>query len=681
MDATTRDNIVMSCLRDLKQYNLAAGIDTLKNFVVYCSDKSLVDKAESIAENYAFMLTFLSKGGKDDNRMLVQEKIACEGIELANMASRNIRIDENVDNYAKTFHRLEENYGKDFTSAIINRWNALPSPEELSVLQDDIFHLLWTSPLWNAHEMQEWYDFIERQNDLIQRHFLSAIFLSTWEYPDKEKMTLLSLCTNSSYEDVSDAASVFTVMLVQKYRDIPFTAKLATCNRGALKKAFEVQKNLLLIRVTLREIEKMEAEVEQLEEVKSDYLRYIRGIMEIRMKFMQNSIKKGLDSNITNRMTMWHRCKFLKDISHWWLPFDKNHPLIQDLIIDEKGNVKKEISAVIDNIGDCDVDKFTLLDYLNNTKGGGKILSEIENSLPEGHELARTKQDIIRNTIQNMFRFFQHSELRKETASPFVWSTTMWENELLQASFSMKQAEEICDLLADSEQFSTALRCTNLLIEKDGASAKLLRLQGLCYEELKFYRKAIESYKQSEFLEDDNMWNLLHIQQCYKELNMPMEQIEYLRKMAHLEESNLSILQNIALTMITCGMYEEAINILYELDYKQPNDIATMTSLVHCALFMGKHDVARKYNNKLLAMDYPQKWMEHLTAGHIFFIEGDWMNALSCYKEFLDFVVSHGTNDDEAMKLFDKDTEILKDNGIGEMDIKLMRDMLLQKER
>ena len=173
IDAKTLRLITQNGLQNFAAGHVLDGIAALRTLLPYCASEPIIRaEAESLEENYHHMLSFLRQGGNDKKRGEVQEKIQRQGVHLLEQAKRAIRLTLNSDLYcnAQKVVSLEE--------------DVLETDER----QDDIFDMLWTSPLWTPQDTALWYDFILRQRDIVQQHLTGALFLSLWEHYDAEKM-------------------------------------------------------------------------------------------------------------------------------------------------------------------------------------------------------------------------------------------------------------------------------------------------------------------------------------------------------------------------------------------------------------------------------------------------------------------------------------------------------------
>ena len=259
MDNVTLNNITASCRKELSARFISSGLEQLSIIARYCSDSQVISQVEEITENYHCMLTFLAGGGKDEERALTQEKICKKALKILRIAHRDIRLQEENTRYSKAFHELIKQYGFEAEESLLMKWGENPLSDEQLLIQDHIFNLVWTSPLWEQKHTAQWYEFISRQTDLVKLHFIGAVILSLWEYFDEEKISLLFLFTENESQKLNALTITALVLLAEKYqKELALYPQLLTCyhNSNVCKYISSVIKEKLLMKQTLLAIKK-----------------------------------------------------------------------------------------------------------------------------------------------------------------------------------------------------------------------------------------------------------------------------------------------------------------------------------------------------------------------------------------------------------------------------------------
>lgn len=691
LDLKTLRLITQNGLQAFAQGHILDGIDALRTLLPYCSTETIIcAEAESLEKNYHYMLSFLRKGGDDGQRSEVQAKIQRQGIVLLEQACRAIRISLNSDTYCKTLSQVKEN-------DLLDRWNSLLTPEETNDTQDDLFDLLWTAPLWTAQDMARWYDFLLSQRDMVQQHLMGAVFLAAWEHYDCEKIQLLNLLADSECHRTRIAAVTYLLMLRLRHNALTALmpplpdSLLSPKGRGLIA---QVQYEMLLMLIAENDLEQEMKESESitkdiLSDVKSMNLSSIKAIMELRARYLKNRLKRGLDINLS-KIPLLHNCKYMRRIAHWFLPFDKTHPLFQSIMIDDKGNEKKKISAMVDLVMDCDVDKMASLYIISNHKDFSELVQKVDESVIPDFDKATIPKYTIRGIVQDLYRFFLHSPLSAQLVNPFRQQQTLLDFPDLAALFSTEDSINSCKLMhelavLDPEQnkdrFNLIIRIMDKLIEREGASVPTLSLKGMTLRDMKQYPEAISCMRSAEILQPDNTDILLILIECYAVQHRFEEELEYLQRISELLPENGGFRILIPITMNKIGRREEALQLLFKLDYestendKDYEDI--ISNIADIALALDKLDIAERYTAKELENSDNKKWEAHLRKGHIRLLQGDWKSCLDCYEQAVNaFCEQNKAEAKDAISKFNKSQEMLISKGVKKGDLLLIHDIL-----
>ena len=691
IDLKTLRLITQNGLQAFAQGWILDGIDVLRTLLPYCATETIIcAEAESLEKNYHYMLSFLRKGGDDEKRSEVQEKIQRQGVVLLEQASRSIRISLNSDPYCKALSHVNE-------AELLQKWNSLLTPEETSDTQDDLFDLLWTSPLWTAQDMARWYDFLLSQGDMVQQHLMGAVFLSAWEHYDSEKIQLLNLLADSECHRTHISAVTFLLMLRLRHQEV--TALMpplpdSLLSRKGRELIAEIQYEMLLMLVSEKDMEKEMKESEALTnelltDIKSLNMDNIKAIVELKGRYLKNRLKRGLDPNLP-KAAMLHNCEYMNRIAHWFLPFDKNHPLFQSAMIDDRGNEKQRFSTLVDIIMDCDVDKMATLFLLSNDKDFSQVVQKIEEQdLPDFRKVVIPKYT-IRLLIQDLYRFFLHSPLSSHLVNPFRMDQTLLSFPELAKLFSTEESIKSCNLILElaklapeqsRNRFHLVLAVMDDLIEREGASAPTLHLKGMTLLEMDLYTEAISCLRSAELLQPNNTDILRSLIECCTIQGHFEEQLEYLQRLSALLPDLKSISRLIPVSLDRIGRKEEALQLLFKLEYETTEDEDEyehiIASLAHTALGLNKLDIAERYTQKLLELSDKRKWEAHLRMGHIRLLQGDWKGCVDSYVQFVStYSKQKKVEAKAAFRELEKSKNMLISKGVKKEDLLLIHDIL-----
>ena len=701
------------------------GIAALRTLLPYCAAETLLQaEAESLEENYHRMLSFLRRGGNDKKRGEVQSKIQRQGVALVEQVSRAIRITLDKDLYAKSVKNEE-------LTPILH--SSFSFDED----QDDIFDALWTSPLWSAQDTAFWYDFILRQRDIVQQHLIGALFLSLWEYYDAEKMQLLGLLADSECHRTRITAVTYLLLLRLRHKELvsllpPLPDSLRT--KKGRKLVAQVQYEMLLMLVSEKDLEKELKEAESLtkkvlttitpmltkgaedkpepftppSEGKGEALvDSLKGIISLRGRYLRNRLQRGLDINLS-KIPLLHNCEYMRRVSHWFLPFDKTHPLFQSVMIDEKGNEKQNLSTLVDLIMDCDVDKLAMLYLVANDKDFSKAVQQLDEQELPGLEDAVIPEYTIRFIMQDLYRFFCHSPLHTQLTNPFREKLTLLDFPEIAALFSADDCVSCCGLLLELGRDKQVIATLDDLISREGASAPALMLKARALKTLSdsplrgedssllrgsWVGSAISCARSAEMLEPDNTDILQFLVECYAWQGCFEEELEYLQKLTELQPDNKALPRLIASATDRAGRKEEALQLFFKLDYEleesgeEHADI--FSSIADIALRLGKLDIAERYTEKEIeilsnstsrsanSLLLREGWGGSLRLGHIRLLQDNWKDALNHYEQFINLYCKEtGKDITAALAVLDKQWQELNAQCPMVNDLLLIHDIL-----
>ena len=690
LDLKTLHHISQNGLQNFAKGRILDGIAALRTLLPYCSGEAILcAEADSMEENYHHMLSFLKKGGNDEKRSEVQAGIQRKGIALTEQASRAIRLTIGTDLYSKALALLQEHYEgpEDLQARVIQAYESSPLTEETEGdRQDDLFDLLWTAPLWTAQDTARWYDFILTQRDMVQQHFIGAVFLSAWEHYDAEKVQLLNLFADSECHRTRITAVAYLLMLRLCHTHlVPLMPPLpdSLLSRKGRTLIDQVQYEMLLMLISEQN---MKQEVEEAEALAKNIitgkkplnLDGIKAIVELKGRYLRKRLQRGLDPNLA-KAPLLHSCKYMQRISHWFLPFDKNHPLFQSVMIDDKGNERHKLSGLLDLVLDCDVDKMATLYLVANDKDFSKAMLQVgERDIPN-IENAIIPEYTFRFIMQDLFRFFTHSPLHTQLASPFRQKQTWLDFPDLVPLFSHDNTLLCCSMLSELGMGEKALAYLDSLIQREGASAPALLLKGQLLMQEQHYAEAASCLRNAEILQPSDADILRLLAECYAAQHRFEEELEYLQQLAELSPDDTTYRRLIPATMVKAGKHEEALQLLFKLDYEQEEDDPAIASLIaDTALAIGKLDIAERYTEKGLENRDKGLESEHLRMGHIRMLQGDWKGGIDHYEQFVNaYCRETGKDIQAALAILDSQWHNSQWPNVKAPDFLLIHDILL----
>ncbi len=569
------------------KYELSDAIHTMKALVAYSDENILNDELESISSNYSRMLDFLGHGGEDDKRNEVQQSIATNLLDLLTKVHRKVRILYIPDQYSRVLAATTERHTR---NGIFAEWNQCFSIKERIGLQNELFYMIWTSPMWEKQDTALWYDFISRQEDMAKIHFLGAVFLASWEYFDEEKITLLALFSNIAHEETKIHANAFMGLLCIKYsREITWRKDHLQVYRKHRQDIAQVFGEILLIHLTKLSVQ---AESEELRLMKPNG---ISEAIQIKGKYTKERLENGMDCNF-EKISLLHSSTFLKEIANWWIPFDSTHPMAQRIRINSEGKELKKIATALTYNYDCAVDKYAICEALHTQP------PELRQMLDKAHKDLQIKQGgspspeiIVKLLIQNLYRFFEHSPLKGEVDSPFQMGNRLVAFRFVKDLQGNEENFRLGKLLSMTQFFEQAC----IFLEDHASNEEVAFYLAFAKIKLGAYTECIEILKNRHF--DDEKVQLevnRMLAESYKKIGDSPHYILSMKKIAEATQAKEDML-SLAAAMEKADKYKDEYALLSKCNYLFPHDTDILMPLAVAAFRVNKMQYALKHAKEL----------------------------------------------------------------------------------
>ena len=682
-------------MQSFAQGRILDGIAALQALLPYCRSQGIIHaEAESLEDNYHRMLEFLRDGGNDEKRGEVQTNIKRQGICLLERACRATRLAQKSDRYSKARRRLYDIYSHPKTD-LLDKWNSLLTPEETAEAEDDLFDLIWTSPLWTAEDTAFWYDFLLNQRELVQQHLVGALFLSLWEHYDNEKMQLLGLMAENECWRTHIMAVAYLLLLRIRHKQVvemlpPLPDSLLS--PMGRKQIAQVSYEMLLMLVSEKDMEKELKEAEEMtkkthpsplleeREQADNGGRSIQDLISLRGRYLKNRLQRGLDTNLS-KIPLLHTCKYMHRTAHWFMPFDKTHPLFQSVLIDENGNERHNLSTIVDFILDCDIDKMATFYLVSNDDDFRKAFLALDEQELPGIQNIVIPHYTFRFIMQDLYRFFGHSPLSQELTNPFKSDLSLLDFPELASLIGLEDSVTIAKLLPELGRHEKAVKAIDDVIAREGANVSALLVKGRALAEQDKYAEAASCARSAEMLEPNDTDTLRFLVECYAKLKRFDEELECLSRLAEILPESRSIRRLIPMTMAEAGRKEEALPLLFKLDYEGATDDedyeTIVTAIADIAFDTDRLDVAERYTEKAIGAAGKHQSENQLRMGHIRLLGGDMKSALLHYEQAVGIASDlTGKSRKAILAKLRQSMKKLIPKGIEETDVQLILDIL-----
>lgn len=391
---------------------------------------------------------------------------------------------------------------------------------------------------------------------------------------------------------------------------------------------------------------------------------------------------EGADVNMST-FAQLKRYPFFYIIMNWFRPFDAWQADVLSVV----GNPNEKSSPLANTILQsnylCDSDKYSFCYAIREIPQMQRdaMMAQLEEQnramkehadMPDLKRLSKqTTQGLIRQYVQNLYRFFKLFPNVKEFDNPFsciadkpsmsgpLYENVMESEHLLKfigLNIKLKRYEQTAILFGELDY-----RYPEMM------GAVQLQQMGLCYQKQKEYERAIELYKRADVLQPDSYWTIIHIAQCYRERFKQTESFKYYEIAERMKPDNLNLTYHMAEMLIDMGKYEEALPRLHKLEYHHPESLKVVRELAECNLFLGRGEQAVRYYERIMA-----EHADELTAMDMRNAVGGYLlvgNRERCFKCLL-----------RAEELFDEAAEGESFASVFSSDLAFFRRIVSNKE-
>ena len=343
---------------------------------------------------------------------------------------------------------------------------------------------------------------------------------------------------------------------------------------------------------------------------------------------------EGADVNMST-FSQLKRYPFFYNISNWFRPFDTWQADVLGIIGNPNESNNPLAKTILQSNYLCDSDKYSFCYAIREIPQMQRdaMMAQLEEQntamkesadMPDLKRLSKqTTQGIMRQYVQNLYRFFKLFPNIKEFDNPFEYlaQSPSRDNPLYANIMEADCLFKLIGLNIKQKNYPGAISYFDFLEEwhPDRMEATQLQQYGLCHQKIEFYEEAIEAYTKADILQPNSYWTILHLAQCYRANAQYEKALEYYEIAEGLKPDNLSITFHIAELHYELGDYEEAFPYLHKVDYHHPESLKTVRLLAECNLFSCKFEQAAKYYERMMT-----EHTEELTVK-------DWKNVAYTY--------------------------------------------------
>lgn len=696
----------------------------------------LLSDIDELQTSYDLMLDYARKGMDDPHFKDVYDKMTIKIYDLWDMARIEKSILKAPDKYfsqiKKKYDRFNtydyynlqlflESYTENMATAAGLYPDEAKREEEVEHIKlqhelavTELFERVWTSSYWNDETEATMYaimnSMLVQVNDLCV--LVSAVTMALLKLFDIKKYMFLIKAYQHKNTMVNQRAIVglALVSIVYDWRIILFSqARLALedlyTDEKFINNLYTIQMQLLLTRETEKIDRKMKEEIipemmrntgrgqhigfDENDDEETFNPEWKKQMMDSRLadelRAMGELQMAGADVYMSSFAQLKHY-RFFKKMAHWFYPFDRQYPELTPL---NKFNDEEEFSLInvlLKSDLFCNSDKYSFCFNLIGAPASIRkmIISQLKqnaNSLSEeeqeqlkeqlGGKL--NQQQISRQYIHDLYRFFKLWDYRNENIDIFRTGCQLWHSKDLKDALSgVKEQKAIADYLLQKGYMNEAFTVYTSLSESDKSNPEYYQKIGYTQEVNKKFDKAISWYKKSELLHPDEKWTLKHLALCYMKTEQYSQAYDYYKQLITLDPDNLKLTMDMGRCLTMMQQFEEALPYFFKVEYLSNKPNEARRAIAWCSFVTGKHEQAQKYYELLLQEPNP-KMQDWMNAGHLYQVLNINDKALTCYKNAMNLSDSF----DKFTHSYQEDEPYLKAQGLSEEKIRILPDELL----
>ena len=694
----------------------------------------LSSEIENLQTTYSYMLQYASQGMEDPERNKLYHKLIRRAYELADSAEF-IRKHHSGNGYQQGKYRVMqqfesksfrdyclslEAFSEDLGMAQISIMDETQRSQSINDIYarhekdvTEMFDKIWLSTHWTDEDLDGATAILESllvpANDIAV--MISAITLNLLQLFDSRKFQFLLKAYQIHSEAIVTQRALTGIALTAYYQEkrlnlypeLVEALSLLNDSTPIAKELNKIQIILLLSHETEKIEKKMREEIipnmkispemmnpgqkifdmEDLEDKNPEWEKEIKRVEEYLHE--RGALQSEGADTYMSAFSQLKSYPFFRQAAHWFYPFDRQQPDVAQVF--KRKNIDGEksiISTLMDSTMFCNSDKYSFCLTLQNIPSDqlellatefnmqNEMIGEGQNPLAEYIQAEKKSENVCRQYIHDLYRFFKLWMYRSEMHDIFTDDLALWKCEVLKPLIHTPESlKHIAEYLFSKEYFEQACEIYNELLQYDNLNDDFWRKTGFCYQKMKAYSKALQAYEQADLLKPDHVWTLKQMAQCNKRQQQYQKALECLYKIESMQPENLNLLLQIGQCLANLRMYDKALTYFFKVEYLDKAPANAQRAIGWCYFMTGKYDDANRFFDKLLRSDESQS-SDWLNAGHVYLAQNNIQRALECYRHVESTCKTH----DEFMKLYLADKAALLEQGILEENIYLVADML-----
>lgn len=717
-------NEVMNLLADNR---LKEALILLSAMSQSCGDYLLQQELNGIQTSYNYMLQYMEQGMIDPERDNLYHELIVKTYALTDQIHISLLDDVSNHLYHRVRKQLKQHPLQVTLSSLLNTLESFSDSISLYQLLNDeeklqkdlqthesalknMFTLVWTNNRWLSSEKNIAYKYLSSElitsNDLSL--FVGAVTLSLLCCFDETKLLWLMEAFYHKDNQVKARAQVGFVLVVHQYADrinlypgihtrisllqeeLPdfsrdtnsiYMQLLRSQDTERINKTVneeimpEVMKN-----IQQRQQKPFNDEGEEMD-MNPEWMLDLGSKLNNKMRKIGELQQEGGDINMANFSRM-KGFAFFNEIHNWFYPFELMHSEVVKVLGSDMNDKNKWELGLLKMGVFCSSDCYSLIFMMQQIPANqrklafGGLLNEdmemlFEEDEVEKHVMNASSMDVIsRFYIQDLYRFFKLSQVKKEFHNLFDDDLQLQDNPLLKPLlYRTDFIRKVADLYFKTERFEKALRLYESLDALQAADKDVFQRMGYCHE-VAYHAmdKAIQSYNQANLINPGNKWTLKHLAFCYRRIGAFNKAQACFEELLQIEPDNLSYTYGLGGCLMEQNNFHEALQCFYKMDLVEDNNVKAWRGIAWCNFMLDKLEQAEQYYNKLICLQPNSN--DWLNAGHVAWCNGNIKSAIERYQK------AAGHDFPLFRTLYLKDRDLMQQKGISNTDYLLMLDLL-----
>ena len=647
------------------QDKLGLGLAILKPHIEKLANADISARYESLSQDYAYMLRFMTDGYKDPQRDKLYGEMLAKGYHLASDIKRMLKI---ANDSALT--SLSKSIGaNDFSAtALIDalRDETLDAKAHYAAL-NKAFVSIFLSQDWREQEQRLWTAFLISSDvkSSDAQVIVSAIMLGCmlgycvekyktlcYVFMTSEDMYVRQrafvgwvLCYRKSKELLRHDAETQDMLVEQMLEDentcsdlVELIMKVIICNE-AEKDNKVIQKEIMpdILKGNHIKFSPKEGFVEK-DETMDDILN--PGASELAMEKMEQGIKRmskmqkaGADIFYAGFSQM-KRYPFFYKLINWFVPFDIKHPDLGESILSDDG--LQAMTKVFSTPTLCNSDKYsflfalktvlpTLPEDIRKAMGAGEM--GIVGMNTSFDTITEQPAYVRRMYLQDLYRFFR---LSPQVRMPNVFVETTWMSGVADKPQFRGSCVELAKFLLRHDK---PVMASDMAYRAEDSEERSLVLATVAEKK---GDNPLEHYMKVLAINENSVPAIKGVARYYLQKGSA-EALTYCQKLCELNPGVFAYELNRLHAFVLAGKIEENLNDFYRLDFEHPDDPKVKRLIAWALLCLGRYEKAEELYLKI----FECKWGEvtrndFLSMIDLYFFSGDIQKCIEACCNFID---------------------------------------------